>query len=103
MPSSGMLRHVALARTNVSEERIASIIRVTRIGELGTTLTIISNRRTLVLSYVLTIFTRRNILADSILRPAVLIRDSGKISNFKNVDIISNCFFYVVMPSIRQY
>jgi hypothetical protein len=34
--SSGMLRRVALVRTDVSEERIASIIRVTRNGELGT-------------------------------------------------------------------
>jgi hypothetical protein len=33
-----MLRRVALVRTNVSEELSASIIRVTRIGELGTTL-----------------------------------------------------------------
>jgi hypothetical protein len=36
MMSSGMLRHVALVRTNVSEELSASFIRVTRIGELGT-------------------------------------------------------------------
>jgi hypothetical protein len=42
-----MLRRVALVRTNVYEERIASIIRVTRIGELGTTLAVTSNRRTL--------------------------------------------------------
>jgi hypothetical protein len=35
MPSSGMLLHVALVRTDVSGEGIASIIRVTRIGELG--------------------------------------------------------------------
>jgi hypothetical protein len=40
MPSSGMLRHVAVVRTDVSEELISSIIRVTRIGELGTTLAI---------------------------------------------------------------
>jgi hypothetical protein len=33
-----MLRRVALVRTDVSEERIASIIKVTRIGELGTML-----------------------------------------------------------------
>jgi hypothetical protein len=33
-----MLRRVTLVRTDVSEERIASIIGVTRIGELGTTL-----------------------------------------------------------------
>jgi hypothetical protein len=36
MPSSGMLRNVALLRTDVSEELSTSIIRVTRIGELGT-------------------------------------------------------------------
>jgi hypothetical protein len=46
MASSGMLRHVALVRTDVSEELSASIIRATRIGELGM-LEIISNRRTL--------------------------------------------------------
>jgi hypothetical protein len=42
-----MLRHVDLARTDVSEERNASIIMVTRIDELGTTSAITSNRRTL--------------------------------------------------------
>jgi hypothetical protein len=31
-----MLRRVALVRTDVSEEHSASIIRVTRIGEVGT-------------------------------------------------------------------
>jgi hypothetical protein len=47
MLSSGMLRRVALVKTGVSEERSVSIIMVTRIGELGTTLAVISNRRTL--------------------------------------------------------
>jgi hypothetical protein len=42
-----MLRYVALVRTDISEERSASIIMVTRIGELGTTLAVTSNRRTL--------------------------------------------------------
>jgi hypothetical protein len=46
MASSGMLRHVALVRTDVSEELSASIFRVTRIGELGT-LAVTSNRHTL--------------------------------------------------------
>jgi hypothetical protein len=46
MESSGMLRHVALVRTNVLEELSVSFIGVTRIGELGT-LAVTSNWRTL--------------------------------------------------------
>jgi hypothetical protein len=47
MVSSGMLHRVAIVRTDVSEELSASFIRVTRIGELGTMLAVISNRHTL--------------------------------------------------------
>jgi hypothetical protein len=46
MPPSGMLRRMVLVRTDVSEERSASIIRMTRIGELGR-LAVTSNRRKL--------------------------------------------------------
>jgi hypothetical protein len=42
-----MLCRVALVRTDVSEERSTSIIRVIRIGELGTMLAVTSNRRTM--------------------------------------------------------
>jgi hypothetical protein len=57
-----MLRRVAL-RTYVSKELSASFIRVPRIGELGTTLAVTSNRRT----SVLTRATWRNITEDTIL------------------------------------
>jgi hypothetical protein len=40
MVSSGMLRRLALVRTDVSEELSASFIRVTRIVELGKTLAV---------------------------------------------------------------
>jgi hypothetical protein len=40
MASSGVLRRVTLIRTDVPEELNASFIRVTGIGELGTTLAI---------------------------------------------------------------
>jgi hypothetical protein len=45
MAFPGMLRRVALVRTDVSEELSASFIRVTRIGELGTKLAVINSRR----------------------------------------------------------
>jgi hypothetical protein len=43
----GLLRLAALVISDVSEELSASFIRVTRIGELGTTLSVTSNRCTL--------------------------------------------------------
>jgi hypothetical protein len=76
MVSSGMLRRVALVRTDVSEEPGASFIKVTKIGELGTTQAATSNRRTLRRNFfaagssetsVLTRATRRNIPEDTIL------------------------------------
>jgi hypothetical protein len=47
MASSVIIRRVALVRTDVSEELSTYIIKVTRIGELRTTLAVTSNRRTL--------------------------------------------------------
>jgi hypothetical protein len=43
MPPSGILSHVVLVGNDVSEERSASITRMTRIGELGKTLAVTSN------------------------------------------------------------
>jgi hypothetical protein len=47
MSSYGMLRRVALVRTDVSEQLSGTFIRVTRIGEVETTPAVTSKRRTL--------------------------------------------------------
>jgi hypothetical protein len=46
----GMLCRVGLVKTDVSEELSASFIRVTRMCELGTTLTVGSNRHLLLVT-----------------------------------------------------
>jgi hypothetical protein len=65
MPPSGLLRRVALVRTDVSEERIAFIIRVTRVGGLGT-LAVTSNR-----SMLFTRVTWHTIPEDNILQKLI--------------------------------
>jgi hypothetical protein len=46
-----MLRRVALVKTNISEEHVASITKVTKIGELGKTLSVLDELLRTVGSY----------------------------------------------------
>jgi hypothetical protein len=55
MASSGMLRCLGVVRTEFCEEFYASVIRVSRIGVLGTTLAVTSVRRLLVRASVVPI------------------------------------------------
>jgi hypothetical protein len=66
MSSSGMLRRVAFIRTEVSGQNIASLIRVTRIGELEITLAVTINRSTLVfLSSLVRLLVTANVVPSS--------------------------------------
>jgi hypothetical protein len=67
-----MLRRVTLVRTDVSEELSASFIGVTRISELGTTLAVTSNRRTLRRNT--SNFTRKYLCHDSIQKETELFK-----------------------------
>jgi hypothetical protein len=84
MASSGMLRRVALVKTDVSEELSASFIRVTKIGELGTTLAVTSNRA-----------TQRNIPEDAILQSTycshIYQEELRKTTSHQIMEILNQC------------
>jgi hypothetical protein len=60
-----MLRRVALVTPDVSEEHSAFFIKVRRIGELGTTLPVTSNRRTVFLRSVRRLLVTANVIPSS--------------------------------------
>jgi hypothetical protein len=64
-----MLRRVALVRADVSEELSASFFRVTKIGELGTTLAVTSNRSMLLFLHSM----RRLLVTASVLNSLILV------------------------------
>jgi hypothetical protein len=123
MVSSGMLRRVALVRTDVPEELSASFIRVTRIGELGTVLAVTSNRCTLQRNTisssetsVLARATRRNIPEDTILNKKTclepffllwclyyVLKNSHDCASLPNLHKINKCFGSHVWVSISLH
>jgi hypothetical protein len=86
-----MLRRVTLARTDLSEELSASIVRVTRMCELGT-LAVTSNRlRLLVTSNVVPSFSETSVLTRATLRniPGDSILHSHGRENLKSYTIFT--------------
>jgi hypothetical protein len=83
MASYGILCNVALVVIDVSEELNASVIRVTRIVELGTTLALTINRRTL----------RRN--------TSLCISDEGGVKFLRNVGTDVRCE-EILLRSVRR-
>jgi hypothetical protein len=110
----GMLCRVALVRTDVSEESIYSIIRVTRIGERGTTLALTSDRSTLwrttiIVSYI--VFLRRvfrlllaaNALPSSLIfvtlmMEAIRSSETSVLTRVKRRNIPEDSVLFVVYP-----
>jgi hypothetical protein len=72
-----MLCHVALVRTYVSEERIVSIIKLTRIGELGKTIAVTSSRSTLRLRLLVTAIVASSPILLSLMMKAILSSETS--------------------------
>jgi hypothetical protein len=97
--SCGMLCHVALVRTNVSEELSASFIRVTRIGELGTLpvtsspilVTLMKEAQSSSETSVLTRATRRNIPEDIILHS----HRPENLKSYKQISLACGCIAFL--------
>jgi hypothetical protein len=71
MPSYGIFCRVALVRTDVSEQRIAPIKKVTRFGELITTLAVTSNRSSV--HQLLVMLVTANVVPSSLIFVTVMM------------------------------
>jgi hypothetical protein len=87
----GCYARVAHVRTDVTKELYASIIRVTRIGELGTTLAVTSNRRTL----------RRNTSVRRLLVTASVVPSSPILATVM-IETQSSCVSSVLIRATRR-
>jgi hypothetical protein len=72
-----MLRRVAIVRTDISEERSASFIRVTRIGEIGTTLAVTSNQDLVFLRSLRRLLVTANVVPSSPILVTLIKEEPG--------------------------
>jgi hypothetical protein len=107
--SSGMLRRVALVRTDVSEEPSASFIRMTRIGELETTLAATSNRRTLreqephgVTSQKTPFFIVTTVKTSNLIQKVWLPTMAGFVSPASNLCVYSHVYVSLIATIVHN-
>jgi hypothetical protein len=98
MPSSEILRHVALVRTDASEEPSASIIMVTRIGELGRTLAVTSLLRLLVTANVVP----SSLFLVTLMMEALDSSETPVLTNATRRNILEDGFFVVVIFALYR-
>jgi hypothetical protein len=95
MVSSGLLRRMALVRTEVSEEPGASFIRVTKIGELGTTQVATNNRRSLRRNTITSIWNKEEMpdqWKESIIVAIHKTGDKTDCNNYRGIALTSTSY-----------
>jgi hypothetical protein len=108
-----MLRHVTFVRNDVSEQCIASIIRVTRLCELETTLGVTSNPRIVfprsVLRLLITVKVHSSPILISLIKEAILSSETSVFTrairrNMPEDDILHNLFIiFVTFLPVKTY
>jgi hypothetical protein len=88
MMSCGMLRRVALVRTDVSDKHSASFIRATRLGELGTTLAVTVRRLLVTASVVPSLPILFTLMKEAISSSAVSVLTRAARRNIPEDDIL---------------